>query len=129
VTPAPETAALDALLRRLLSRHGGRQMFVFGHAGEPFWAAHVPLSPSDLAKLDHALALIESTERTRPKPFFVAEDHLVVAALDEAADLYFVVLYEPGPVAAEARVAAMRAELRPHAVALLGAQNPDRPAS
>ena len=48
---------LDAILQRLLARHGGRQMFVFGSSGEPFWAAHVPVAPEDLSCLERALGV------------------------------------------------------------------------
>jgi hypothetical protein len=108
-------AAVDALLQRLLARHGGRQLFLFGAAGDPFWAARNPVESHELEALDAALHLLERLERSRPKPFFSYDGGagFLVAALDAAEDLYFVVLDDAGPEVAEARVAIIRSELAP----------------
>jgi hypothetical protein len=109
------------VLERLLARHEGRQVFVFGPTGAPFLAARLPVRPEEIPALDRALALIEQLEAHRPKPFFEydAEHRLLVAALGSRGDLYFVVLDETlGPLAAEARVAVFRDELAPLAPTL-----------
>src|SRR5262245_49881390 len=105
-------AVLNAVLGRVLARHGGRQMFVFGAEGSPFWAARLPVAPEELGYLERALELIERLESTLPKPFFAFDDayRLLVAALDVQSDLYFVVLEGSGQEAAAARVAAIRVE-------------------
>ena len=108
---------LDAVLGRLLGHHGGRQIFVFGADGTPFWAARLPVVPEELGYLERALELIERLEANLPKPFFAFDDayRLLVAALDARSDLYFVVLEDSGQEAAAARVAAIRVELAPYA--------------
>ena len=127
--PKPDPI-LDALLRRLLAKYGGRQLFLFGPEGEPFRAARVPIEPDDFELFKGALCVIEELEATRPRPFFSvdARNRFIVAALDERHDLYFVVLLgdgEPEPHAAvlrpplptrtvEERVALLREELIPH---------------
>lgn len=128
-TPEPDTV-LTALLQRLLSRYGGRQLFLFGPEGEPFMAARLPMEPEEFNLLNSALAMIERLESQRPRPFFALdnEHQLIVAALDEKQDLYFVVLlgHEENTSAmalsvpqlprlsAEARVASLRHELLPY---------------
>ena len=113
--PSVTDAFLTGLLHRLLSRHGGSQVFLFGAEGDPFWAARTPLDPSELTLLREALDLIEALEENRPKPF-VGHDpgrRFTVAALDSQEDLYVVVFADgPDREAAEARVVAMRNELR-----------------
>lgn len=108
---------MDALLQRLLARHGGRQLFLFGSAGQPFWAAREPVEAHELQVLDAALFLLERLERSRPKPFFSYDPRarFLVAALDAEEDLYFVVLDDTGPEVAEARVGILRGELAPFA--------------
>lgn len=115
-----QQAAVDALLQRLLVRHGGRQLFLFGPSGDPFWAARTPVSARELEVLDAALLLLERLELSRPKPFFSYDPNagFLVAALDAAEDLYFVVLDDAGPEAAEARAGILRGELAPFAIVL-----------
>jgi hypothetical protein len=110
-------AAVHALLQRLLARHGGRQLFLFGPDGDPFWAARSPVEARELDVLDAALSLLERLERSRPKPFFSYDPDagFLVAALDAVEDLYFVVLDDAGPEVAEARVGILRGELAPFA--------------
>jgi hypothetical protein len=110
-------AFLTGLCHRILGRHGGTQIFLFGAKGEPFWAARVPVKQEELFLLSDALDLLEATEAHRPKPF-LARDSLkgfTVAALDEQQDLY-IVLFDEGPSrpAAEARVTAVLKELAPY---------------
>jgi len=114
----PRGSATDnftALLQRLLARPGGRQIFVFGPEGEPFWSAY-PVTTSDIDKLDAAIQLLESLEKTHTRPFFDFdhERNVLVAALDEAEDLYFVVLEALYPEAAVARAQLFRAALSQH---------------
>jgi hypothetical protein len=116
VSRADQASVVDALLSRLLTRHGGRQIFLFGPAGEPFWAAHLPVAERDLDLLDRGLALLAQLEASRPKPFFAhdRERRLVVAALDGAEDLYVVVLQEAlDPEPAELRAALIRRDAAP----------------
>jgi hypothetical protein len=97
----------------MIARFGGRQIFLFGPTGTPFWAARAPVSEADYNRLDVALALLERTEQERPRPFFAhdAANNLVVAALDEREDLYVVVLHdEVDPAPAEMRVGVLRQE-------------------
>jgi hypothetical protein len=114
---ANAASVLNAVLGRVLARYGGRQIFVFGAEGSPFWAARLPVEPEELGYLERALELIERLEVTLPKPFFAFDDEyrLLVAALDAQSDLYFVVLEDSGQEAAAARVAAIRLELNPYA--------------
>lgn len=114
---ADSAMVLNAVLGRLLGRHGGKQIFVFGAKGAPFWAARLPIEPEEMGYLARALELIEQLEATRPKPFFAFDDdhRLLVAALDATSDLYFVVLEEPRREASAARVAAIRHDLLPYA--------------
>ena len=115
--PVDAAVLVDRVLGRALAQRGGRQIFLFGAAGDPFWAACNPVEPEELEQLDDALGLIERLEQTRPKPFFAYTPRrdLLVAALDAQEDLYIVVL-DAGPdtEAAEARVAVIRQELGPH---------------
>lgn len=111
-------AFVTGLCHRILARHGGTQIFLFGPQGEPFWAARVPVQQEELLRLSEALDLIEATEALRPKPF-LARDSLkgfTIAALDDRHDLY-IVLFDEGPSrpAAEARIAAVLQEMAPHA--------------
>ena len=130
--PQEPTPIVDRLLRRLLAKYGGRQLFLFGPQGEPFWAARVPIEPDEFTLFKGALRVIEQLEATRPRPFFAVDprNRFIVAALDEAHDLYFIVLLaehepEPEPEAAvlsqpvptraiEERVALLREELLGH---------------
>jgi hypothetical protein len=108
---------LTGLLSRLLARYGGSQVLLFGAAGEPFWAARALTKP-ELLLLDDALALIESLETDHLKPFVGhdARRRFVVAALDAAEDLYVVVFSDdPDRMAADARVVALRDDLRVYA--------------
>jgi hypothetical protein len=116
VSAAGPAVLLDAVLARLLARNGGRQIFVFGPDGAPFWAARVPVDPEEIGALERALKLIERLEATLPRPFFAYDDahRLLVAALDARSDLYFVVLDDRGRDATAARVAAIRLDLAPH---------------
>jgi hypothetical protein len=121
VSGADQASVVDALLRRLLARHGGRQIFLFGPAGEPFWAARLPVAEHDLDLLDRALALLAQLEASRPKPFFAhdRERRLVVAALDGSEDLYVVVLQDAlDPQPAELRAALIRRDAGPDLVPL-----------
>lgn len=114
--PNVTDAFLIGLLHRLMSRHGGTQVFLFGGDGDPFWAARTPLHQSELRLLSDALDLIERLEKDRPKPFIGHDPNgrFTFAALDGRADLYVVVFAEgPDREAAEARVVAMRDELLP----------------
>jgi hypothetical protein len=115
--PVDAAALVDGVLGRALAQGGGRQIFLFGGAGDPFWAARNPVEPDELERLSEALGLIERLEQTRAKPFFAYTPRrdLLVAALDAREDLYIVVL-DAGPdtEAAEARVALIREELAPH---------------
>ena len=114
---ARQEAIVDALLRRLLARHGARQAFLFGPNGEPFRPARVPVEREELVLLERALNLIERMECSRPKPFFARDcaNDLLVAALEEKEDLYFVVLGASGdPEPVESSVAILRSELLPY---------------
>jgi hypothetical protein len=65
-TGAGPAVLLDAVLARLLARHGGRQIFVFGAEGTPFWAARVPVDPREVGSLDlapHAPVMREEIRR------------------------------------------------------------------
>lgn len=107
-------AIVDAILQRVLSRFAYRQMFLFGPKGDPFWAARLPITEKELALLDAGTKLLASSEVDHARPF-VAHDMrraLLVAALDDAEDLYAVVLQDlsrGSPV--ETRVAHLRAEM------------------
>lgn len=109
-----------ALRRELVSRYGARQVFVFGPQGEPFWALREPVEQPELTLLDLALRMIEELEASRPRPFSAwdAARGLLVGALDEVHDLYFVVLCGTEAQSAEARVAIARAAFIPYLDAL-----------
>ena len=114
MTPTVTDAFLTGLLHRLMARHGGTQVFLFGGEGDPFWAARTPLSHSELRLLGEAVDLLQSIEGTRPKPFVGhdASGRFTVAALDAKEDLYVVVVADgPDRAVAEARVVAMRSGL------------------
>lgn len=108
-------AIVDAILQRVLSRFAYRQMFLFGPKADPFWAARLPITEKELALLDAGTKLLASSELDHARPF-VAHDMrraLLVAALDDAEDLYAVVLQDlsrGSPV--ETHVANLRAEMR-----------------
>jgi hypothetical protein len=116
-TPVDAAALVDGVLGRALAQGGGRQIFLFGATGDPFWAARNPVQAEELDRLSEALGLIERLEQTRAKPFFAYTPRrdLLVVALDAREDLYIVML-DAGPdtEAAEARVAVIRQELAPH---------------
>lgn len=119
-------AFVVGLLHRLIGRHRYTQIYLFGPAGEPFWAAQMPLDEAELPLLSEALDLIESAEAAHEKPF-IAHDRqgrFVVAAIDGNEDLY-VVLVTPDREAdvkhawvSRERIEDVRKEIAPHVAAL-----------
>ena len=104
-------AFVVGLLHRLMGRHRYAQVYLFGPAGEPFWAVRMPLDESEIPLLSEALDLIEAAEAAHPKPFIAHDRHgrFVVGAIDASEDLY-VVLVTPDRegTAAHARVSVAR---------------------
>ncbi len=119
-------AFVVGLLHRLMGRHRYSQVYLFGPAGEPFWAARMPLDELELPLLSEALDLIEAAESAHPKPFIAHDKHgrFVVGAIDASEDLY-VVLVTPDREAAAAhawvsvaRLNEVRREIAPHVAAI-----------
>jgi hypothetical protein len=105
------------VLTKMLARHRGSQIFVFGSTGKPYWAARSPVEPGELELLDTALDRIEEVEAHRPKPYLShdAERRLLVAALDGKEDLYVAVLQSGrDPQASAARANLLRKDLAPY---------------
>ena len=44
--PVNAAALVDGVLGRALAQGGGRQIFLFGGVGDPFWAAGNPVEPT-----------------------------------------------------------------------------------
>jgi hypothetical protein len=109
-------AFLTGVLHRMMRRHGGSQIFLFGGEGDPFWAARTPVKQMELTLLRDALDFIEALEGNHPKPFVQHDprERFTVASLDRSEDLYLVVFADaPDRALAEARVVAIRADLWP----------------
>ena len=99
-------AALDVAIERLTTFHPGRQLFIFGEKGEPFWA-HFEPSHSELEVLTRALSVLEEAEH-RPAPLTVrgASGQFTAMVLDAERSLFAVVLLTPAKrMPGEARVA------------------------
>lgn len=99
-------AALDVAIERLTTLHPGRQLFVFGQKGEPFWAHFTP-NPTELELLTRALSVLEEAE-TRPAPLTVrgASGQFTAMVLDAERSLFAVVLLVPAKrLPGETRVA------------------------
>jgi hypothetical protein len=99
-------AALDVAIERLTSLHPGRQLFVFGEKGEPFWS-HFEPTPTELELLTRALSVLEEAE-VRPAPLTVrgASGQFTAMVLDKERSLFAVVLLVPAKrLPGEARVA------------------------
>jgi hypothetical protein len=99
-------AALDVAIERLTTFHPGRQLFIFGEKGEPFWA-HFEPSHSELEVLTRALSVLEEAE-VRPAPLTVrgASGQFTAMVLDAERSLFAVVLLTPAKrMPGEARVA------------------------
>lgn len=116
-------AALDALLdhlRRERVRLGASNVFLFGPAGDPFWAAWMPISRREVAILSDAIDALEAANAHRTKPYIGHDDErrYSFGALD-THELYFVLVMDvPAPDEAEARVADFRQRLREVALPL-----------
>jgi hypothetical protein len=106
-------AIVDAILQRVLSVHGHRQIFLFGPTGEPFWAARLPVSAKELVLLDIGMRLLQEVERTRERPFVAYEPRhdLFTTALDAREDLYVVVLQDSRSGAPAEAVVRLKAAL------------------
>lgn len=98
------------ILRRLMTRDGVMQAFVFASEGDPFWAGRRPITPTETTLLDVAVTLLAYAEKTLTKPFVAHDEQhrFSAAALEEDTDLYLVLLH--GPSAEEARMALVRRE-------------------
>ena len=113
---ATQAGLLDSLSEKLLRVHGGCQIFIFGPDGSPFWAARTP-EQHEIDRLSIALDLIEKLESSKPRPFAASDPKsgLVVDALDERNDLYFVIIRHDSEAAAMPPPAeAVRKTLLPH---------------
>jgi hypothetical protein len=112
---AVDDELLVGFLHRMMARHAASQLFLFGPAGEPFWAARTPIHPWELTILSEAIDLLQALEADRARPFAAVDPRrrFHVAALDFREDLY-VVVFDDGlePKAAEARVACLAPRLR-----------------
>ena len=98
-------AALDVAIERLTRQHPGRQFFIFGAKGDPFFA-HFEPSTSELELLNRALSVLEKAE-TRPAPLLVrgASGQFTAMVLDAERSMFAVVLWTPATrKPAEARV-------------------------
>lgn len=99
-------AALDVAIERLTTLHPGRQLFIFGEKGEPFWA-HFEPSQIELELLTRALSVLEGVA-TRPAPLTVrgASGQFTAMVLDAERSLFAVVLPVPSKrMPGEARTA------------------------
>ena len=113
-------ATASLFLGGILARHPVSQAFVFHGDGEPFWAARVPPTRDELAALNEAITFIDRLEGSRPTPFIGHDPswRFTVAALEDDSNLYIVCIgLGADPLAAEERVAIIRAELLPDDVA------------
>lgn len=98
-------AMLDVAIERLMHLHPGRQVFVFGEKGDPFWA-HFEPTPAELELLTRALSVLEEAEN-RPAPLTVrgASGQFTAMVLDAERSLFAVVLLAPSKrLPGEARV-------------------------
>lgn len=88
-------AALDVAIERLTTLHPGRQFFIFGEKGEPFFA-HFEPHQAELEVLRRALCVLEELE-TRPAPLTVrgASGQFTAMVLDAERSLFAVVLMVP----------------------------------
>ena len=88
-------AALDVAIERLTVFNPGRQFFIFGAKGVPFWS-HFEPKPSELEVLSRALSVLEAAE-SRPAPLTVrgASGQFTAMVLDAERSLFAVVLLMP----------------------------------
>lgn len=88
-------AALDVAIERLTTLHPGRQFFIFGEKGEPFFA-HFEPHQAELEVLRRALSVLEETE-AKPAPLTVrgASGQFTAMVLDAERTLFAVVLLVP----------------------------------
>ena len=115
-------AALDVAIERLTRLHPGRQFFIFGAKGDPFFA-HFEPSAAELELLNRALSVLEKSE-TRPAPFTVrgASGQFTAMVLDAERSLFAVVLLIPAKrMPGEARVDRVERHLMNRSTSVLNA--------
>lgn len=103
-------AALDVAIDQLTALYPGRQLFIFGDKGEPFWA-HFEPNPTELEVLTRALSVLEAAE-ARPAPLIIrgASGQFTAMVLDAERSLFAVVLLVPAKrMPGEARVGRVQA--------------------
>jgi hypothetical protein len=88
-------AALDVAIERLTTFHPGRQLFIFGAEGVPFWS-HFEPSPAELELLTRALSVLEQAE-SKPAPLTVrgASGQFTAMVLDAERTLFAVIILAP----------------------------------
>ncbi len=112
--PSDLDLLVSQALFEYLAHHGGGQVLLFGPEGKPFWAARVPLDEREQSAFRASLSGIKRLEKEHPRPFLSRNPSgdCVAAALDDREDLVVVLFADVRTqAAAEARVAAARAEL------------------